>query len=134
MGFIAVLVAGVAAFAVGAIWYMTLGARWMAAAGVTAEEAEGAGPVPYLVSFAMALLVAGALRAAFAAAGITGPAEGLGAGLLAGLCVAAPWIVNNVMFSNRSRQLIWMDGGYPVIGMAIMGLVLAWLAPDVAAG
>jgi hypothetical protein len=43
-----------------------------------------------------------------------------------GLFVAAPWIATNVMFSQRPKSLIWMDGVYPAVGMALMGLVLSW--------
>ena len=48
-------------------------------------------------------------------------------GLGLGLFVVAPWIATNVMFSQRSRSLIWMDGVYPVVGCALMGLILTIL-------
>ena len=124
MGWVAVIVAAVAAYAFGAIWYMMLGRRWMAAAGVTEEDTRNAGPVPYVVSFLMALVVAGTIRHILAAGGIHGAWGGAVTGFGLGLFVAAPWVVNNVMFSNRDRSLIWMDGAYPVIGCTLIGVVL----------
>ena len=44
-----------------------------------------------------------------------------------GLFVATPWIATNVMFSQRPRSLIWMDGVYPTVGCALMGLILTVL-------
>jgi len=38
--------------------------------------------------------------------------------------VAAPWIVNNVMFSGKPKQLALIDGGYAAGGCAVAGLVL----------
>ncbi|MGR3466377.1 MAG: DUF1761 domain-containing protein [Shimia sp.] len=132
MGYVAVLAAGIAAWVFGAVWYMLLGKRWMAAAGVTEEDTQNEGVTPYVVTLLMAILVAGMLRHVMATGGVHGGWNGLVTGLGLGAFIAAPWVVNNVMFSNRSRQLIWMDGGYPVIGMGIMGVVLALLAPEVA--
>ncbi|MGR3492828.1 MAG: DUF1761 domain-containing protein [Shimia sp.] len=133
MGYVAVLTAGIAAWVFGAVWYMALGKRWMVAAGVTEEDTKNEGPVPYIVTLLMAIVVAGMLRHVMATGGVHGGWNGLVTGLGLGAFIAAPWIVNNVMFGMRSKQLIWMDGLYPVIGMGIMGIVLAWLAPEVAA-
>ena len=41
-----------------------------------------------------------------------------------GLFVVSPWIVNNVLYSQRDKRLIWMDGIYPVGGMTVMAIVL----------
>ncbi|MGR3541847.1 MAG: DUF1761 domain-containing protein [Hasllibacter sp.] len=128
MGILSVFVAAVAAYAFGAVWYMALGRRWMAAAGVTEEDARGAGAMPYLVSFAMALLVAGMIRHVLATGGAHGAAGGALTGFGLGLFVAAPWVVNNVMFGMRDRALLWMDGAYPVIGCTIIGFVLGLFA------
>jgi hypothetical protein len=67
-------------------------------------------------------------RHIFVTAGITDAWPALVSGLGLGLFVAAPWIVTNVMFSQRPKSLIWMDGVYPSAGMALMGLVLSWFA------
>lgn len=128
MGILSVLVAAIAAYAFGSVWYMSLAKPWMAASGVTVGEdgrpVNASDPKPYIVAFVMALLVAGMMRHIFVMAGIDSAGKGLITGLGLGLFVAAPWIVNNVMFSDRSKSLIWLDGGYAAGGCAVAGLVL----------
>ncbi|WP_173486157.1 MULTISPECIES: DUF1761 domain-containing protein [unclassified Aliiroseovarius] len=128
MGSLSVLVAAVATYAFGALWYMALAKPWVTASGVAIGEdgrpLNAGDPKPYIIAFVMALLVAGMMRHVFTMAGIEGAGKGLVTGLGLGLFVAAPWIVNNVMFSDRSKALIWLDGGYAAGGCAVAGLVL----------
>ena len=59
LNYLAVLIAAVAAFALGAAYYMTLSRQWLAAVGMTKEQlGEKRSPVPFVVSF-VALLVMG---------------------------------------------------------------------------
>ena len=129
MGILSVIIAAVAGYAFGAIWYMALSKRWVAAVGLETGEdgrpVNAADPKPYIVAFLMALLVAGMMRHIFIMAGIDDLAKGFTTGLGLGLFVAAPWIVNNVMFGNRSKALIWIDGGYVAGGCTVIGTVLA---------
>ena len=127
MGFISVIAAGAAAWIFGAVWYMSLAKPWMAANNLKEEDMNRSDPLPYIVSFVMAILVAGMMRHMFGMAGIEAPGKSLLAGLGLGAFVALPWMVNNIMYSNRSKSLIWLDGGYVVGGCAIIGLVLALL-------
>jgi hypothetical protein len=128
MDVIAVLVAAAAAWAFGAAWYIVIGTRWMEASGLSEAEIDRGDPVPYVVSFVCAVLVAGMTRHILVTAGITDAWPALVSGLGLGLFVAAPWIATNVMFSQRSKSLIWMDGVYPAVGTALIGLVLSWFA------
>ena len=50
VNWLAVLVAGIAGFAVGAAWYMALGKQWMEAQGKTREQL-GSGPAPFVIGF-----------------------------------------------------------------------------------
>jgi hypothetical protein len=125
MEFLSVIVAGAAAWVFGAVWYMALSKPWMAANGLTEDRIKAsASPLPYVVSLAMSILVAGMTRHILASAGITTLGGGLMVGAGLGLFVALPWMVNNVLFSFRDKSLIWIDGGYPVIGCTIIGVVL----------
>lgn len=120
-----VLVAGAAAWAFGAVWYMALSKPWMAANGLTEDRIRAsASPLPYIVSLVMSIVVAGMTRHILASAGITTLGGGFMVGAGLGLFVALPWMVNNVLFSFRDKSLIWIDGGYPVIGCTIIGVVL----------
>lgn len=128
MEIISVLVAAVASYAFGALWYMALAKPWMAAAGVEVGEngrpANSAAAMPYVIAFIAAVIVAGMMRHMFTLSGIEGPAKGLIAGLGAGLFLAAPWIATNNGFAGRPMKLTIIDGGYATIGCAIIGLVL----------
>ncbi len=125
MGIVSVLVAGAAAWVFGAIWYMALAQPWMEANGLSEESIDRANPAPYIVSLIMAVVVAGMIRHVMVMSGINTVGGGLMVGAGLGFFVAAPWIVNNVMYSQRGKAAIWIDGGYPAIGCTIMGVVLA---------
>lgn len=128
MQIVSVVVAALASYGFGALWYMGLAGPWMTAAGVArgadGKPANRADPLPYVVAFVCALVVAGMMRHIFALAGIHGPGAGLTAGLGIGLFLATPWIATNYMFAGRPRMLIVIDGGYATIGCTIIGLIL----------
>lgn len=127
MEFVSVIAAAAAAWIFGAVWYGVIGKQWMAASGLTEDTIDRKNPAPYIVSFLCAVLVAGMTRHVMVSSGIEGLGKSALTGLGLGLFIATPWIATNVMFSQRDRNLIWMDGIYPTIGMALMGIVLAIL-------
>mgnify|MGYP006451764855 CR=1 FL=1 len=124
MGFISVIAAGAAAWIFGAVWYGVIGKQWMAASGLTEETVNRKDPAPYIVSFLMAVLVAGMTRHILVGSGVETLGKGLLTGLGLGVFVASPWMVTNIMFSARNRALIWMDCTYTIVGSALIGLVL----------
>ena len=125
MGIVSVVLAAAAAWIFGAVWYGIIGRQWMAASGLSEEIVNRKDPMPYFVSFICALLVAGMFRHVLAMTGIESLGKSALMGLGLGLFIAAPWIATNVMFGQRDKGLIWMDGAYPTIGMALMGIVFA---------
>ena len=116
--------AGVATWIFGAIWYMAIAKGWMEASGLTEEDTRNTGPMPYIVSLIGAIVVAGMLRHIMAQAGIDTLVKALMTGLGLGAFIVSPWLINNVLYGQRDRRLIWMDCGYPIIGMGIMAVVL----------
>ncbi|UWQ16550.1 DUF1761 domain-containing protein [Jannaschia sp. M317] len=127
MGFLAVIAAAVTAWIWGAVWYGIIAKPWMAASGLTEDTVNRKDPKPYIGSFVCAVIVAGMLRHVLASSGIDNVGGGMITGLGLGLFVAVPWMATNVMFGQRSWSLIWMDGAYPAVGMALMGAVLMLL-------
>lgn len=129
-----VIVAGIASFAFGAVWYMTLAKPWMAAAELRADEKgrpmrsdehQGrSSPMPFLVGLGAMIIVAGMMRHMFAASGIASIGGGAVAGLGVGAFFITPWMAMNYAFSMRKSALVVIDGGYAVIGCAIIGIVL----------
>lgn len=128
MGAIAVIVAALAGFGMGAVWYMTLSKPWMAAVGIPVDEngkPQGNGSVmPFVISGIAMLLVAGMMRHMFAMAGIDGAIKGLVAGLGVGLFFITPWVAMNYAYAMRPTRLTLLDGGYSVLGPGVIGLVL----------
>ena len=123
MTFIAIIVAATAAWIWGAIWYSLIGKRWVKASGLNEADIDRGNPVPYIVSFICTVLVAAVLQHMLYQIDAIGP-DGFFVGLTLGLFVATPWMVTNIFFGQRSKSLIWMDGLYPPVGMALMGVVL----------
>jgi hypothetical protein len=128
MEFINVIVAAAASYGFGAVWYMALAKPWMAAAGVKAgpdgKPENASNPLPYIIAFFAAVLVAGMLRHILSSSGVTGVGKGFLTGLGVGLFLATPWLATCYSFGGRPKRLILIDGGYTTFGCAIMGAVL----------
>ena len=123
----AILVATVAAFALGGLWYGPLfGKPWMAAIGKTAEELPTP-PMPFVISFFAALLTCLVMAALMQALGI----GTLGGGLLMGLAVGIGFIAastaSDAAHSGTGMQLWTITAGYRIVLSLIMGAILgAW--------
>ena len=132
MGILSVILAAIGGFAIGAVCYMTFSKPWAAVAGLSLDEngrpVDGGSVVPFVIAFAASLLMAGMLRHVFAMAGIDTAAKGLVSGVGLGLFILAPWISMNYAYSMRPRNLTLIDGGYAIVGPAIVGLILGALA------
>tara|TARA_R110002049_G_scaffold117332_2_gene270426 strand:- start:2034 stop:2426 length:393 start_codon:yes stop_codon:yes gene_type:complete len=127
MGFLAVIVAAAAGFAVGAAWYMALSKPWMQAAGVKCGpdgKPQDSSALPFLLSAVAMILVAGMMRHIFALSAIDTVDMGFISGLGIGLFFISPWIMINNAYVGRPFKLTVIDGGYAVVGCAVIGLVL----------
>ena len=123
-----VLVATIAAFAMGAFWYGMLSEPWMDAAGIQRDEngqpQGGMNPGLMAFGFICTLLVAGMMRHVFELGGIDTLGKGLVGGIGIGLFFITPWLALNYAFAMRPFKLTLIDGGYATVACAIMGLVL----------
>lgn len=128
MGFLSVIIAAIANFIFGAVWYMALAKPWVAASGVVVGEdgqpLNRSNPVPYITSFVAAILVAGMMRHVFSLSGIETFGKGLTAGFGIGLFMVVPWVATFNGFEAKSRKLTLINGGYAAIGCAVIGAVL----------
>jgi hypothetical protein len=131
MSYLGILVAAIAAYGFGALWYMTLAKHWVQAAGVATDDAgqpvNKGDPIPYIVAFASCLLMAAMMRYVFTQIGVSGIGQGLIGGFAVGLFFGAPWLTTCYMFAGRPKKLIFIDGGYAVGGSTLAGLVLTLL-------
>lgn len=138
MGYLAVLLAAVASFAFGALWYGLLSGPWKEASGVTLDAdgnpVNAKSPTPYVTSFVAMIVVAGFLRHTLVAVDADSFLNSVRWGAGVGLFFITPWITLNNGYSTRPQpfRLAMIDGGYATIGCAIMGAVLWLLSPAVA--
>jgi len=126
--FINVIVAAIAAFAVGAVWYMTLSKPWLAAVKIPVDAdgrpEGGQSPALFATTFVMQVIVAGMMRHIFALSNVDTIGAGLVSGIGVGLFFITPWIVINNAYGMRPLALSIIDGGYATLACAVMGLVL----------
>ncbi|NIP83325.1 MAG: DUF1761 family protein [Gemmatimonadetes bacterium] len=126
INWLAVIVAAVATFALGALWYgPVVGKLWMRASGMTEEKAAGSMGTTFALAFVLQLV------AAIALAMFIGPDATVGAGLFAGFMTGAFFVstaLGVVYLFERRPALLWaIDGGYQVLAFSLMGMILgAW--------
>lgn len=135
MGFVGVLVAALAGWIFGAVWYMALSKPWMAAAGLRPGpngRPEGDSALPYMLSALAMVIVAGMMRHTFVGSGIFTFGKGLVSGLGIGAFFISPWIMINNAYTGRPFRLTAIDAGYAIFGCGIIGAVLTVFlaAPD----
>lgn len=124
----AVLVAAVASFIIGSLWYTSLlfGNAWMKETGMTEEKARQANmPLLLGTSFIINLIMA-LLLAAF-----VGPDSNLAIGVFAGALAGTGWVALSTgiqyMFEQKSFKLFLINGGYQTVTFIVMGgIVGAW--------
>lgn len=124
MEIINVLAAALASWLFGAVWYTMMAGPWMAAAGLSEDKIDRKNPVPYVVSFVAAVVVAGMMRHVIAVSGLSGIASVGMIGLGLGIFIVTPWIVTNYLFAQRPMMLTIIDGVYATAGCTIMAIVL----------
>ena len=123
-----VIVAALAAFAFGAVWYMSMSKPWIRAAEIPVDASgkpQGNGSaMPFVVGLVAMLVVAGMMRHVFAMSGLTTVGQGVMGGFGIGAFLITPWVAMNYAFGMRKPALTLIDGVNSVVGCTIMGVVL----------
>lgn len=135
INWLAVLVAGISAFALGAAWYSPalFGKAWMKDNNLSMETIKkgNAGKI-YGIAFLLSLIMAANLAMFLADSPATCPeacaqrtdmAWGATAGFLAGVWVFCA-VAMHGLFEHRSWRLICINGGYSLVGLALMGAII----------
>jgi len=129
INYLAVLVAAVAAWVLGAVWYMALSQPWLAAQGKTKADmkppaSKAAAIGPFVLVFVAELIMAWML------AGILGHLGGITVknGVISG---AACWfgfvlttIATNYAFHGRKIMLTVIDAGHWLAVLIVMGAIV----------
>lgn len=124
----AVLVAAVASFVLGGLWYSPalFHRSWTQAAGLgEAHLQSGNSGLIFGVSFVLQLI------AAFVLATFLGPTADLAFGVTAGAMVGIAWVATAFgvvyLFERRPIRLFWINAGYQMVVYTVMGAILgAW--------
>ena len=123
-----VVAAALAAFAFGAVWYMSMSKAWIRAAEIPVDASgkpQGNGSaMPFVVGLVAMLVVAGMMRHVFAMSGLTTVGQGVMGGFGIGAFLITPWVAMNYAFGMRKPALTLIDGVNSVVGCTIMGVVL----------
>jgi fluoride ion exporter CrcB/FEX len=126
---VAVLVAAVAYWLLGAVWFGVLFNKpWMALEHVTPEQASGVNPVaPYVISFILNLVIAFVLAQLCAWRNANTAARGAALGILIWIGFLGPVTYTTYMYETRPKQLFAINEFYPLVGLCLMGAILgAW--------
>jgi hypothetical protein len=128
MNYLAIILAALAAFGWGAIYYMTLSKQWLAAVGMTQEQMQtGRSPTPFIISLVALVVMAWVLAGTL---GHLGPAQvTLRNGIISALFLWLGFIATTVFVNNaypgRKYSLSVIDSihwlGVVVIQGAVIG-------------
>jgi hypothetical protein len=127
INWLAVIVATVASWALGAVWYMVLANQWLDAIGKTREQISTKDPTPYIWSVVVQLVMAVALAMlipkVFGATTVTN-------GLLAGFVFWLGFVITSMIQGHRYQDAKWsltlIDGGYLLGVLLVQGLVIGF--------
>ena len=124
---VAVIVAAIVFFAIGAAWYTVLADPWMVGIGKTMEQLaqDGAGsPKPLVIGFAAILVMCYTLNSLLNKLGDTTAIRGaMTAGFVALGFIAAN-IALNYGFELRGVTLWAINSGYVLVGLVIAGAII----------
>jgi uncharacterized membrane protein len=130
LNWLAVLVAALAYFAIGALWFAPplFGKAWMAAGGMTTPEGSRPSPAIYLTPLVGSVLAAIALGMLAAATG----SDTLQRGLVLGLVVAIGFAVSITFVtaqfeSEKPKPMVWgaITAGYHAVGILVAAIIVA---------
>ncbi len=124
--YVAVVVAAVAYWILGALWYGVLFNKpWMALEHITVEQAQSVSPViPYIVSFLLELLIAYSLAQLCIWRNANTAGRGASVGVLMWIGFIGPISFMNYMFEMRPRTLFAINEFYPLAGLVLMGAII----------
>ena len=133
VNWLAVIVATVASWALGAVWYMVFANQWLAAIGKTKDQINGKDPTPYIWSVVVQLVMAASLAILipkmFGSTTVT-------SGLMAGAMLWFGFIITSMIQNHRYEGAPWsrtiIDGGYMLGVLLVQGLVIGLFGGGVA--
>jgi len=129
-----IIVAAIAAWFFGAVYYGLLGRKWIEAQGKTIDQckAEKTGKstatkiTPFVLSFIAELIMAGALSGIMFHIGIYSIRAGVFSGFMCWLGFVLTTIAVNNAYAFRAWMLTTIDAGHWLGALVIIGTILGW--------
>jgi hypothetical protein len=127
LNWLAVLVAALAYFVLGALWYSNtmFGRQYRAAVGVNPDQQGQPEPMLLVTNFVGWLVAALALGLVNVAIGADGVLDGVVLGLVVGVGLIGAHQMVNASYEGRGTAVLKVSGPYMIIGLIIMGVILA---------
>ncbi|OEK02415.1 hypothetical protein BFP97_13180 [Roseivirga sp. 4D4] len=132
INWLAVIVAAVAFFALGAVWYGPIfGKTWQKGVGLSDDDMKNANMGKLFGSaFIFALIISVGMAIFFYGFGENpdmNATYGATMGLMTGIFFLFPSISMNYLFARKSAGLMLIDSGYHIVAYTIVGIILgAW--------
>ena len=136
MSYLAIVLAAVAAWLAGALWYGVLSGPWVAAQGKTMEsfKAEHAAQkgtpaawIPFVLCFLAELVMAWVLAGIIAHLGPVTFRNGVISAAFVWLGFVITTMAVNNAFTWRKATLTLIDAGHWLVVLLIMGAVIGWM-------
>lgn len=120
------VLAAVATFVLGGIWYGPLfGKTWLAASGLSEEDVQDSHPAKtFGIAFVSQLIAAFALSFFLSGADLM---AALRVGTYIGLGIASTALATNYVFEQKSMKLFLVNAGYISVGTVLMAVIIAAL-------
>lgn len=128
LNWLAVLVAAVVYFMLGALWYSKalFGNTWIASSGVdmnNPDARKGVGGI-MAFTFVLELLTCIALGILVNRMMLEGVLSGIKLGLFTGFCFSTIGIAISYLYQSKPITLTFIDGGYHVVGNTAAAIIL----------
>ena len=119
----AVLVSGIAYFAVGALWYGVFAEPWMKGIGKTKEELTPR-PLDYVVSLIAEIIIAFAVAVGLNAFGAVGLGDAIFVAALLWFGFSLLPTIVHYTYEERGFALLAINKGYDLLGLLIAAVIL----------
>jgi cytosine/adenosine deaminase-related metal-dependent hydrolase len=136
INYLAIVVAAIAGWLGGAVYYGMLANPWVAAHGKTMEQFKAenaakkgtpAGYAPFIVAFVADLVMAWVLAGMVGHLGTVTIRSAVISGLFAWAGFIATTIAVNYAFGGRRIMLTVIDAGHWLLVVVLMGIVIGWM-------
>lgn len=123
LNYLAIIVATIAYFAIGAIWYQpfAFGKTWAEKSGIDMSQ----NPNPMIYVFTVLMYFVMVLAIAY-----IGPGDAMGGvalGLLTSLGFVVPTLAVNATYQKKAPAVFWIDAAFNVLAFVVAGIIIgAW--------